>query len=565
MPRPLAILLRAPGARCAVVALAAVAAGVAPGTARGDAAPAGASSIATYALIVGSNQGGPGQTALHYAEADARRVAGTLIELGGYPIDAVDVVLHPTPDALRSHLDKLAARVAADRAAGRQARVLFYYSGHARSTAIDLGAEPLELGDLRQRLFAIPATLTVVVLDACQSGAFSRLKGAQPAADFSFNSRQHLDASGIAVLASSSGSELSQESEQLQSSYFTYHLLIGLRGAGDVDGDGQVSINEAYRYAYHQTLLATAETAVGGQHVSLEVELKGHGDVPLSFPRAASGAIELPAALEGQTVVESRRSHGVVAETYKARGAAVRIAVAPGDYQVVIRRAGTVSRCAVTVAADAAAAPIATERCASESIAVATAKGGGVRPALRVALSGTTGGEHRDGFTDTLAAFGYKRDGGLATGLALDATRQVDRRLWLGGFAAVAGAPRWTLATERQPLRFAWTTAALGALARAVQPFGSDGLAGRSGLYAQLGAGLGYGRTTFRDQDDRATAEQFLGWAMTLGSGLYLDRRSGVGFALGYAYDYAPVIDNLTGDTHASGGHRLTASVSYTY
>ena len=63
------------------------------------------------------------------------------------------------------------------------------------------------------------------------------------------------------MLASSSGSELSQESETLRSSYFTHHLLVGMRGAGDANRDGQVSIDEAYRYAYHQTLLATAETA----------------------------------------------------------------------------------------------------------------------------------------------------------------------------------------------------------------------------------------------------------------------------------------------------------------
>src|SRR6185436_7029392 len=169
---------------------------------------------------------------------------------------------------------------------------------------LDLGAGELPLAHLRERLLSLPSTLTVVVLDACQSGAFSRIKGAQPAADFSFNSRQRLDASGVAVLASSSGSELSQESEQLRSSYFTHHLLVALRGAGDTDGDGQVSIDEAYRYAYHQTLLATAATAVGGQHVSLEVDLKGHGEVPLSYPVRATASIELPVGLEGQTIVE---------------------------------------------------------------------------------------------------------------------------------------------------------------------------------------------------------------------------------------------------------------------
>src|SRR5438067_8789135 len=99
---------------------------LAAGTAHAD--PSG---VATYALVVGSNAGGPGQLELRYAEDDARRVGALLEELGGYAHDSVDVVLHPTPDALRAGLDKLRARVAADISAGRQARVFFYYSGHA--------------------------------------------------------------------------------------------------------------------------------------------------------------------------------------------------------------------------------------------------------------------------------------------------------------------------------------------------------------------------------------------------------------------------------------------------
>jgi hypothetical protein len=550
MHRPLALLFAVAGAA------------LAPGVARADAPTSG---VAMYALVVGSNAGGAGQVALRYAEDDARRVAATLVELGGYSTDAIDIVVHPTPDALREHLGRLAARVAADRAAGRQARVVFYYSGHARSTALDLGPDELALGELRQRLFAIPATLTVVVLDACQSGAFSRVKGAQPAADFSFNLRQHLDASGIAVLASSSGTELSQESEQLRSSYFTHHLLVGLRGAGDADHDGLVSIDEAYRYAYHQTLLATVETAVGGQHVSLEVDLKGHGDVPLSFPRAATASIELPAALEGQTLIEDRRSHTVIAETYKARGAPVRLAVAPGDYRVLVRHGGRLARCDLQVAAGSAAVEL--DHCTSEAIVVATNKGGfreSVRSTL-FELTGLAGGERQDAYTDTLRAFGYERAGATSAGIALAALRRLDRRVWLGGFAARVGSPEWRLSTEREPLRFAWTTTTFGVLGRGLQPLGSRGIWERSGMYAQLGAGLALGSTRMADQDNKQRDGLFLGWAITMGGGVHVDGNRGIGFSLGYQFDYAPAIDNLIGDTHASGGHRLTAGVSYAY
>src|SRR6185436_5781812 len=94
--------------------------------------------IASYALVVGSNLPGPGQAELRYAEDDARRVGATLAEIGGYAPGSIDVLVRPTPDALRQRLDRLTERTRADAAAGKQARVLFYYSGHARSTAIDL-------------------------------------------------------------------------------------------------------------------------------------------------------------------------------------------------------------------------------------------------------------------------------------------------------------------------------------------------------------------------------------------------------------------------------------------
>src|SRR6185436_12133699 len=100
------------------------------GTARADDA------IGTYAIVVGSNAGGPGQTDLRYAEDDARRVGRLLVELGGYASDRVDVVVHPTPDQLRARINAVADKVNADLAAGRDSRVFFYYSGHARAESI---------------------------------------------------------------------------------------------------------------------------------------------------------------------------------------------------------------------------------------------------------------------------------------------------------------------------------------------------------------------------------------------------------------------------------------------
>ncbi len=522
--------------------------------------------VATYALLVGSNAGGPGQTDLRYSEDDARRVGAVLTELGGYSADTIDIVTHPTPDILRDRLAKLAVRVAADVAAGRQARIFFYYSGHARATAIDLGADELPLAELRQRLFAVPATLTIVVLDACQSGAFSRVKGAAPAADFSFNSRERLDASGIAVLASSTGSELSQESEQLKGSYFTHNLLVGLRGAGDANHDGEVSIDEAYRYAYHQTLLATTETAVGGQHVTFEADLKGHGEVPLSYPRAASAAIVLPAALEGQTLVEDRRAHTVVAETYKAAGAAVRIALAPGDYDVLVRHGDRLSRCPVTASPDGAMIDV--EHCSSEAIVVERSKGGYAHR-YRIEVAGLAGPERDDNFTKHLSSsFGYTESLAPAAGVSVLGMRQLRDRLWVGGLVSFGTAPSWSRSVDNaDALRFQWNLTTLAAVAEGEQPLGDHGFRAHTSIYARVAAGVAMGRTSFRDENDMTTDQTFFGPSLGVGAGFHFESAAPnhLGVSLGYEFDYAPVISNLIGDTHASGGHRLALGLSYSY
>ena len=130
--------------------------------ARADDAPG----VTTYAIVVGSNAGGPGQQTLRYAEDDARRVGAFLAEMGGYSKGSIDIVVAPTPDAVRDRVDALQKKIQADIAAGKKTRVLFYYSGHARATALDLGNAQLPLAELRTRLFAVPAHLTVVELDA---------------------------------------------------------------------------------------------------------------------------------------------------------------------------------------------------------------------------------------------------------------------------------------------------------------------------------------------------------------------------------------------------------------
>ena len=496
-----------------------------------------------YALVVGSNAPGPGQAELAWAEDDAAEVAEVLRDLGGYPRANVRVLIRPTPAALLAAITALERDVAAEAAAGRRVKLFFYYSGHARASGLSLGRDELALAELRSRLLAVPATLTVVVLDACQSGAFSRTKGAEPAADFSFNSRARLDASGVAVLASSTGSELSQESDFLRSSYFTHHLLVGLRGAADDNRDGRVSLDEAYRYTYHQTLVATAATAVGSQHVSVEVDLKGQGEIPLSFPDKATTTITVPADVAGQVLIERLPARAVVAEVHKARGAALAIAVAPGTYQVLVRDDATLWRCSAApgrrpVTVDLGA-------CTREGLVVTTRKGGG-GPVWQASLVLGVGGGRADGYVQRLEDFGYHRQGLGNLQLGAELVKRVNRHVLVGGEVGVLGGDEWRRATELEPLVIRWNTYTLGAVGRVET-------GGRLRAYGQLGAGLALGRTTFRDSMNVTSGELHPGvyGAAAVGLDWWFARRWGL--TLRVTGSYAPAIDNLIGDQHDSG------------
>ena len=182
--------------------------------------------------------------------------------------------------------------------------MVFYYSGHARARSLSLDDEEVPLDTLRKALTALPSTLTVVVLDACQSGAFSGVKGAVA------GSRLLAELGERPAQPGHRGDGLEYR-RGAQSGIARARLELlqpspdgGLRGAGDSNADGRVSLDEAYGYAYQNTLSDTARTQVGTQHATLETDIRGRGDVPLSYPVDADSQLLLPADLAGRVLVQ---------------------------------------------------------------------------------------------------------------------------------------------------------------------------------------------------------------------------------------------------------------------
>jgi Caspase domain len=300
-----------------------------------SAAPARATeappTLRRFALVAGSNRGFPDRSPLRYAVSDAERFRQVLTSMGGVAPGDATLLREPAPRAFLAALAELGERAATARQSAARVEVLVYFSGHADEKGLMLGPERLLYRDLRAAIRVMPVDVGIAVLDACASGAITRLKGGQPQAGFL--SDVSMDVQGYAFLASSSESEAAQESDRLGGSYFTQALLSGLRGAADVSGDGRVTLGEAYQFAFNETLAQTTTSEGGAQHPSYDIKMAGTGDVVMTDVRRISASLILGAEYEGRFYVLDAGQHQV-AELQKAQGRAIELGLEPGDYHV---------------------------------------------------------------------------------------------------------------------------------------------------------------------------------------------------------------------------------------
>lgn len=294
----------------------------------------GAAQVERFAVVVGNDEGQPAQLPLRWAETDAGRVAGVLQDVGGVRPENLVLLRGRDADSVRRALITVNQRI---RESSREAMLLVYYSGHADAAALHLGASTLELGELEQLVRGSAAGFRMLVLDACRSGALTRVKGGTPIAPFELQVSERLPGEGAVFLTSSSASEDSQESDELRGSFFTHALVSGLLGAADADADGLVTLEEAYRHAYDATVRGSSRSLAGLQHPTFRYDVRGHGDVVLATLERNDpnrGWLEFPAghtwlvfsgSLDGPVVGEVGRDDRVRrlslrAGTYFVRG-----------------------------------------------------------------------------------------------------------------------------------------------------------------------------------------------------------------------------------------------------
>ncbi len=292
--------------------------------------------IKRFALAVGANHGGQARVHLRYALTDAEAFVRVMEELGG--IEEEDTLLLAEPDVRTFYTEMVRFQEKVTQAQKKYGRVevFFYYSGHSDEDFILLGEEKVSYKDLRQTLDDLEADARIAILDSCASGAFTRIKGGKRRKPFLIDSAYNMK--GFAFMSSSSATEASQESDLIRGSFFTHYLISGLRGAADMSQDGRVTLNEAYQFAFSETLTQTALTRSGPQHPYYDIAMAGTGDVVVTDVRKGSVLLVLTEDIEGKIFVHDAEGHLVV-ELTKPAGRSIELGLEEGKYRVICLQA----------------------------------------------------------------------------------------------------------------------------------------------------------------------------------------------------------------------------------
>jgi hypothetical protein len=271
--------------------------------------------------------------------------------LGGVAAPDATLLLDADEAGLREAFRAVEARIRAARTTHR-AELVLYYSGHSDEQGLLLRGARLPFQELRRWLESSSAQVRIAIVDSCSSGALTRQKGGQRAPPFLVDTSSAVK--GHAILTSSAADEASQESDRIAASFFTHFLLSGLRGAADANLDGKVTVNEAYQFAFAETLARTERTRAGAQHPAYDIQLAGSGDVVVTDLRGTDATIVFPEAVSGRFFVRDRDGR-LVAELHKPEGRPVELGVESGPYRVVRDDGGRLAEARLTVASGARA------------------------------------------------------------------------------------------------------------------------------------------------------------------------------------------------------------------
>lgn len=285
-------------------------------------------------LFVGNNIGFGDDQPLSYAESEARDMARIFQEMGNLSRDRTYLLQGSGAGEIRETIYQVEAQAREAQARGDEVMVIFFYSGHASADGLHINGSLVQMAMIRRWLESSAAQVRIALVDACESGTLARTRGGTPVEAIELVLDDSLTMSGLAVLTSTGPVSVARESASFGGGIFTRAMLSGLRGSADADSNGQITLNEAYQYAFEETVIGVASVSETVQRPERRYEISGVGSVVLTWlPQRAAGLI-FPEELEGTYSVVSVSTGQVVARVEKGPGESRRLALPTGRYVV---------------------------------------------------------------------------------------------------------------------------------------------------------------------------------------------------------------------------------------
>lgn len=228
------------------------------------------------ALIIGNSAYRDGTLArLLTPDIDVGALAEILLDPEVGAFDDAKVLVNMTSATVRRAISDLFAQKS------REDLLLLYFSGHG--VLDDRGRLHLAVKDTDHGLLrgtAVAASFIademdnsrsqrqVLILDCCHSGAFARGTKGSPGLTVGTAAAFEGTGFGRVVLTATDATQYAWEGDRIigeaESSLFTHYMVQGLQsGEADINGDGQITIDELYDYVYTQVVQQTPRQTPG--------------------------------------------------------------------------------------------------------------------------------------------------------------------------------------------------------------------------------------------------------------------------------------------------------------
>src|SRR6266508_2516200 len=228
-----------------------------------------------YALIIANTEyTDPGLAQLTAPGKDAKELARVFDSRDICAFDDVIVLFNDIASKVSETIDYfLSNRKPSD-------LLVLYFSGHGvrdeygslylavkNTNRARLRSTAIKSDFIREDMDQSRSKRQILILDCCNSGAFAQGTKAEIGGSVGTASAFEGTGYGRVVLTASDSTQFAWEGDQVvgetENSLFTNYLVKGLEGQADTNGDGRITIDELYDYAYEQIVNITPKQTPG--------------------------------------------------------------------------------------------------------------------------------------------------------------------------------------------------------------------------------------------------------------------------------------------------------------